>query len=299
MKSGKRRILWLVMLSCLVLGGLLVAAPAKAADHDPFNLDFEGCNFDSDALANLAVKPYVDQMQATVRTYAGDPTKLEVVITNLGPLASFIRSVYFKGISLLGSSTPTFHTYSGTVNMGWNVGAPADLPGGNVCGFEAEARMTANTPQPQNNGINGGESLGVVFSPPHATVDEIFAACEAGTFAIGLHLQGFTAIVGNTSELYGTNGTVGSISMVNVKCDDGGGTFIDLASSSVEEVDGGVQVNWTTAVEIDNAGFNLYRASSSEGSYVESQQCYDWRQWQWRRCFVLGYRLRWKCHGLL
>jgi hypothetical protein len=47
-----------------------------------------------------------------------------------------------------------------------------------------------------------------------------------------------------------------------------GETYIELSDFSAVGRLNNVMVKWTTAVEIENAGFNLYRADSADGSYV-------------------------------
>ncbi len=49
-------------------------------------------------------------------------------------------------------------------------------------------------------------------------------------------------------------------------------TAITLASFEVEANDGRVMVLWETGTEIDNAGFNLYRAASPDGPWVKVNQ---------------------------
>jgi hypothetical protein len=45
--------------------------------------------------------------------------------------------------------------------------------------------------------------------------------------------------------------------------------LIQLSSFTTSSDRGRVILNWTTASEIDNAGFNLYRAESEDGEYVK------------------------------
>jgi hypothetical protein len=47
-----------------------------------------------------------------------------------------------------------------------------------------------------------------------------------------------------------------------------GATLIDLVSLNATAGEGGVQVAWETASEIDNAGFNVYRSHSPEGEWL-------------------------------
>src|SRR5262249_31253794 len=44
-------------------------------------------------------------------------------------------------------------------------------------------------------------------------------------------------------------------------------TAVELQSFGASAADGAVDLAWTTASELDNLGFNLYRSTSSEGSY--------------------------------
>lgn len=46
-------------------------------------------------------------------------------------------------------------------------------------------------------------------------------------------------------------------------------TAIDLASFEVEASDGQAIIIWETATEIDNAGFNIYRATSPDGPWIQ------------------------------
>lgn len=44
-------------------------------------------------------------------------------------------------------------------------------------------------------------------------------------------------------------------------------TLIELASFDVQALNGAVRIAWETAAEIDNAGFNIYRAEDADGDY--------------------------------
>ncbi|MFN2169399.1 MAG: S8 family serine peptidase, partial [Anaerolineae bacterium] len=46
-------------------------------------------------------------------------------------------------------------------------------------------------------------------------------------------------------------------------------TAIDLASFAAEAQDGAIQVTWETVEEIDNLGFDLYRATSRDGARTQ------------------------------
>ncbi|NUO10201.1 MAG: hypothetical protein HUU08_16290 [Candidatus Brocadia sp.] len=46
-------------------------------------------------------------------------------------------------------------------------------------------------------------------------------------------------------------------------------TAVTLVSFTAREADGKIILKWDTATEVDNAGFNVYRADSEGGSYVQ------------------------------
>jgi hypothetical protein len=46
-----------------------------------------------------------------------------------------------------------------------------------------------------------------------------------------------------------------------------GSTLISIASIDAKPFSGGVSIQWSTESEIDNAGFNIYRATSENGDY--------------------------------
>jgi hypothetical protein len=49
----------------------------------------------------------------------------------------------------------------------------------------------------------------------------------------------------------------------------GGVTVINLSSFTATPKIGRVILQWTTESEIDNAGFNIYRAESADGEYIK------------------------------
>jgi hypothetical protein len=49
----------------------------------------------------------------------------------------------------------------------------------------------------------------------------------------------------------------------------GGPTAIELASFTAQAGAGGVTLAWETGTELDNAGFNLYRATAQDGPYTQ------------------------------
>jgi hypothetical protein len=136
--------------------------------------------------------------------------------------------------------------------------SPGTLPSANTCpslqnaiGFEATESAGANPP-PVHNGINPGEWLEIEMSLRSGVgFADIVSGLSTGLLRVGTHVIGFA------------NG--GSESFVN----EPDPTYIQLDSFDVTPSDAGVLVEWATATEIDNAGFNLYRADSLAGPYVK------------------------------
>jgi len=72
------------------------------------------------------------------------------------------------------------------------------------------------------------------------------------------------------------DGTVVAVGRNNYgQCDvfewdlDGTPTLVSLSSFAAVPQSGRIIIQWTTASEIDNAGFNIYRAESKDGEYVK------------------------------
>jgi hypothetical protein len=70
-----------------------------------------------------------------------------------------------------------------------------------------------------------------------------------------LRSKGFTG----TADIHDNNGTG------LVTCE----TLIELSSFNAISANGRVTLRWTTASEIDNAGFNIYRSDSKDGDYEQ------------------------------
>jgi len=272
MKFGNRRAFWFAISLCLSIGITLTPSLAWAVDPVAQTLTFKHCNSvpaDYPGLAAL-FKVKIVNVDATHVKIVIENDKATTPTTNGIPPT--ITAIYFKGIysELFTTAAPIFtpEPNSDYVDMLWNDGSPGgpDLPGGENCHFDAEAHV-ASDPPPTKSGISRGEGLGLTFKLASGkSVNDVIAACKrddtnAEAFRVGIHVQ-------EIASPYKLSGAANSTSLVTLQCDPKG-TSITLASSSVEKADAGVQVNWTTAVEIDNAGFNLYRASTAEGPYVK------------------------------
>ncbi len=113
--------------------------------------------------------------------------------------ASFISQIYFDWNSVSSAlSVPTF-------NSGLNVGtvafkstsvSPSNLPQGSNVGFNADLAIGSVHQGANKDGIDLGETLGVIFNSPSASVIE--AAINSGNLRVGIHVQGIAAYNGNS-----------------------------------------------------------------------------------------------------
>jgi len=199
--------------------------------------------------------------------------KVEIIFSNgmapyLNPVPSSITKIDFAGIgTLFGSIADGFTGFNeyndepeGNQNdiiMIWNGGHPANIPTPPGCDYEASAFVGADNPAPKH-GIEETEGLGIVFTlQPGKKALDVVDACAEGDLRFALHVQSIDSM------------NDGSIKLYNLNCVEIGTTYISLASSTIKKVDGGIEVNWETGVEIDTVGFNLYRASSFDGTFVK------------------------------
>lgn len=135
-----------------------------------------------------------------------DPGANQVLFTfgNTGSEASSICDVYFDdGGSLLG--------IAGFIDADDGVGGdpgvdfsqyayPSNLPGANKNNisppFETTVSLSAGSdPSVQLNGINPGETLGILFDliQPGQTLDDVIDDLASGDLCIGIHVQGFAS----------------------------------------------------------------------------------------------------------
>jgi hypothetical protein len=132
------------------------------------------------------------QMQVEVTDLGGE----QVLFTfrNLGPNASSITDVYFDDGTLLGIA----NIINGSgVNFSQDA-SPPNLPAANDCpggAFQTTAGFLADSDPPaQPNGVNPGESLGVVFDlQAGKTFNDVLIDLSTGALRIGIHVQGYAS----------------------------------------------------------------------------------------------------------
>jgi hypothetical protein len=139
---------------------------------------------------NSATNAQVGEDQLAVEVSDSGSSQVLFNFTNSGPEDCSITQIYFEdslGLlddvdSLIESSGVDFVIDS----------SPGNLPGGNTISF-VENYEVKPAPPVAPNGINPGESLGVVFNLADSfTYDDIIASLDDGFMRIGMHVQSFS-----------------------------------------------------------------------------------------------------------
>lgn len=93
-----------------------------------------------------------------------------------------------------------------------------------------------------------------------------FLIPPGGDYKVLIHAE-VTKDGGVTTETSAVEGHPAGVCMF-IDCEVGGETAVELASFTAGSVGGGkVALNWETATEVNNAGFNLYRSRLLDGIY--------------------------------
>ena len=155
----------------------LAAGPAQAIQ---FNFD----NVSNNDVFNAGVGEV--QLSLDV-TDAGNGRAL-FSFANVGSELSSITQIYWDDDA---SVLDDIFDIDDSVNgVAYNLGArPRNLPSGNSSGFRADFSIEPDAPV-QPNGINPGESLGVIFDLS-STFDDLIAALSDSSLRVGFHVQGF------------------------------------------------------------------------------------------------------------
>ncbi len=170
------------LFAALLFGAaLLPIAPAQAV-----TISF-GC-----ITNNLAGDCTIGEAQLTVDVTSYSATQVLFQFNNSGPSAASITDAYFDDGTLLGIATVT----NGS-GVDFSQGAsPGNLPGGNSISpaFVATAGFTADSnPPTQPNGVNPGETLGIVFNlQSGGTFADVISELGDGRLRIGIHVQGYS-----------------------------------------------------------------------------------------------------------
>jgi len=150
--------------------------------------------------ANSTANVLAGESQLTVDVSAYSTNQVLFTFLNGGSAASSITDVYFDDGTLLGIANIVNAT-----GVNFSQGAtPPELPGGNDINFHTTAGFLADSDSPhlQQNGVNPGESLGIVFDlKTGKDYESTLAALNWGLahpgdstdgLRIGIHVQGFS-----------------------------------------------------------------------------------------------------------
>ena len=169
----------------LLLSFVFVFSTAICAQADTFGFDNISANSVGDAAIGEA-QLFVD---------VTDPGAGQVLFTfgNTGPAASSITDVYFDDGSLLGIAS----IINGAGVDFSQLASPPDLPSGNSADpdFVTTAGFSADSnPPAQPNGVNPGESLGILFNlQGGGTFADVLSELGDSSLRIGIHVQGFAS----------------------------------------------------------------------------------------------------------
>jgi len=253
-----RIVLLLVMTGSLFLGALPVQAQVTTTEWNSTPIRTLGCYLfrdeyvdDGPAVAEGLSVEVLIPLETT--EYTAQMVKF-VFRNAAGNIASSITEVYFDDDALL-DPPPEI---DGSDGVNFSVDAtPANLPGGEELNPDFETRLglsaDSNEPPPKN-GVNPGEWLGLAYSLlSDLFATDVLADLDDGSLRIGLHVTSIGA--NSVSESY--------------ICQPGPPTAIELISFVAFAGDGSVGLGWETGTEVDNAGFNLYRALSVDGPWTK------------------------------
>ena len=177
----------------------------------------------------------------------GTPFNWAIKLTNAGPTAV----IFEPGEVLLQDILPDSPTYGPPT-----AGNFVDIAGSNFisCGMENHVLTCLASDGPVAIGSSG--SLDVVFSVTPTVLGTLNNPAQGGICRVDPN-----NIESETNE--SNNNCADSILIMEEQP-----TAIDLASFEVQASDGQAIIVWQTATEIDNAGFNIYRALSSDGPWL-------------------------------
>lgn len=187
---------------CLLAVLLTVTLTGKSAEAG-FDYGFY------DITHNNTTNENIGEAQLSVNVSDAGSGLVRFLFSNSGPLASSITDVYFddRVALLFVRSISSLEEGSGVDFV--SPATPANLPGAKGTGFKASSQLTANSAAPvQTNGVNPGETLGVVLTLATGRVfNEVISAMQSTALRVGIHVQGFSN-GGSESFINNANGTV-------------------------------------------------------------------------------------------
>ncbi len=113
----------------------------------------------------------------------------------------------------------------------------------------------------------------VIKESPPASLDDLFISTTPSSENLHIKSSGHDAL-DNGQDLSGSftddidGGSRPQGAGWDIGADESGATFVDLISFTATGQSDSVLLEWATATELDNAGFNLWRSEEKNGEYV-------------------------------
>lgn len=171
-----KKVLQFLILPCLLL---LVTTPGFAVTFSFDNIT-----------NNNAIDAAIGEAQLFLDVTDAQNNQVLFTFSNIGPEDSAISNIYFDDDLHL-MSFAGFYSATTTDDVTFSVGSePEDLPGGNPYMFTADYSYSAEDPAP-HNGVNPGDSLGLLFDLNTQSFDDISLAMQDGSMVVGLHVIAF------------------------------------------------------------------------------------------------------------
>lgn len=202
-----------LILTSLIFGLITFCSTAKAN----MTYNFSHIVEEGDGSAEFT-NGAIGEAQMLVNVSNASGNNVLFTFTNTGSDASSMTDIYFDEADLFTAITTIDNSDLG-VSFSLNA-APPDLPGGNTLAvpFITSAGLSMDSDPPvQPNGVNPGESLGVIATLQSGkTFDTVLGDLLTGDFRIGIRVQGFA---NGGSESFVNNKVVpapGAVSLVGI-----------------------------------------------------------------------------------
>jgi len=179
-----------------IASSTLTATPAQA-----IQLSFS--NISHNKVADAAIGEAQLFVNVTDASGTENPFATQALFSfsNIGPAASSITRVYFDdGRNSVLSGIAQIFNGSG---VSFSAGAkPPNLPAGQNISFSTDFSAGSNSPV-QPNGVNPGESLGILFNLQNGSnLQSVINQLASSDLRVGIHVQGFA---GGGSESFVNN----------------------------------------------------------------------------------------------
>ncbi len=162
-----------------IIAAVLVCSTASAAPTFGF----------TNITGNNPANALIGENQLSVELIDFGGGQVEFLFRNIGPDPATIMQINFDDGDTSSISLPMgFTDITGIVSFSDPVNGNENLPGGNTVGFETTTGFSADadTPQPVNNGISPGETLGITLTGDYS---DVLADMLCGDLVVGIHVQ--------------------------------------------------------------------------------------------------------------